>query len=137
MDKFIENATAGMKRDAEAIKRAEQSRQEFEAKERATQGYKRKNVYLCEDCGGGFVSADLEEGVTPFMTKCVLCGGTASSLFYNVPQQILANLPHRLEWYKPSKREYKKLSLGAQSHVDKGGLISREVPPKKIKRGRG
>lgn len=128
-DKFKENALRDMKDDFDAVRRAQKSRDEFEAKERATQGYVKKNVYLCDDCGGGFVSADLEEGVTPFMTKCVFCGGTASSLFYNVPQEILANKPARLEWYKPGVREYRKLSDGAKAHVDKGGLISREVSP--------
>jgi hypothetical protein len=91
----------------------------------------RKNVYLCNACGGGWVSADLDIGVTPFMDQCPLCGRLEGrSLFYNVPQPILADIPARVEWYKPTHAEKAGLTNMMLSHVQNGGLVRRLVPVK-------
>lgn len=89
----------------------------------------RKNVYLCNACGGGWVSADLDKGVTPFMDQCPLCGRLdGQSLFYNVPQAILADIPPRVEWYRPTHAEMAGLANMMLDHVQKGGLMRRLVP---------
>jgi len=88
----------------------------------------RKNVYLCDGCGAGWVSADMDAGVTPFMDKCPFCkSGMGSSLFYNVPQNILADKPARVEWYKPTEPEKAALTGWKLDHVEKGGLLRRAV----------
>lgn len=86
----------------------------------------RKNVYIC-DAGHGHVSMDMEPGVTPFMTPCLHpgCERMASSLCYNVPQSVLADVTPVQEWWKPEGADYLALSPGMRAHVDKGGLVSR------------
>ena len=93
-----------------------------------TTSYPYKNVYLCDDCGCGWVSADMEKGTTPFIVGCIFCGGHATSLFYNIPQSILVNKPARMEWYVPGAAERKTLGCGSREHVNKGGLLPRIVP---------
>jgi len=91
----------------------------------------KRNIYLCEDCGHGFVSIDRDDGVTPFMTKCLNadCGKMASSLFYACPQPMLAGTSPALEWYRPGEPEIAGLSPSVADHVRKGGLLSRVVRP--------
>lgn len=87
----------------------------------------KKNVYLCTKCGHGFVSIDVDEGVTPFMTGCLRtgCDGWAQSTFYRV-DPMLKEVPAALEWYRPTDEgELAKLKHSVRLHVDKGGLISR------------
>lgn len=81
----------------------------------------RKNVYLCPDCGHGFVSEDAAEGVTPFMTTCLNCGGMAGSMFYNIPQQLLGRPAVR--WVRPPESEWGRLNPSTQEHLRRGGLI--------------
>jgi hypothetical protein len=131
-DPFQERALAELKRDQEAIANAQKSREEFEAKERgAGRGYVRKNVYLCDDCGAGWVSVDIDKGVTPFMDRCPICEtGTGTSLFYNVPQEILDRKPARVEWRKPSQKDIRKAGPGLKRHFEQGGLKRVVVQPK-------
>lgn len=86
----------------------------------------KKNVYICEKCGHGFVSIDLDEGVTPFMTGCLRigCDGWAASTFYRL-DPLLKDSPPALEWYRPVSPEIEQLKPAARFHVEKGGLISR------------
>jgi len=89
-------------------------------------GFKgKKNIYLCRDCGHGFVSVDIEEGTTPFMTKCLNCGLFAQSLCYAAPQKMLEDIKPAVEWYRPSGDELSAMSAGTNQHVKMGGLISR------------
>lgn len=81
----------------------------------------KKNVYMCCDCGHGFVSMDVDEGVTPFTAPCLNCDGLAKSFFYNIPQEILGN--HAVEWFRPSAKASKKLPKPVREHVERGGLI--------------
>lgn len=86
------------------------------------EGFKgKKNVYLCGDCGHGFVSKDLDEGVTPFMTTCLNCGSTARSMMYNIPQELLGAAAVR--WVRPPESEWPKFSPSTQEHLKRGGLI--------------
>lgn len=86
------------------------------------QGFKgKKNVYLCPDCGHGFVSQDVAEGVTPFMTGCLNCGSMARSMMYNIPQELLGT--PAVHWHRPKKEDWPKYSPGIQAHLEKGGLI--------------
>lgn len=89
---------------------------------------RKKNIYLCQYCGRGFVSIDIDDGTTPFMTGCIVCKGTAVSMMYQCPQVVLAEIPAALEWYKPKALEYPSLPQHTRNHVDKGGLISRVIP---------
>jgi hypothetical protein len=85
----------------------------------------KKNIYLCENCGHGFVTLDVDEGVTPFGTACLnkACGKIAHSLFYRCPQEMLRSISPALEWYRPDSLQ--GLSAWTCEHVEKGGLISR------------
>lgn len=84
-----------------------------------------RNIYMCASCGHGFVSEDVDDGVTPFATPCLHpgCGGFAQSFFYRAPQEALARVNPALEWYRPTAVEL--LTPAVRDHVDKGGLISR------------
>jgi uncharacterized Zn finger protein len=86
-----------------------------------------KNVYICPDCGHGFVSQDVDEGTTPFTTMCLHCGQAARSLFYKIPQQILTGVA-AVQWYRPEPAEVINLTAAAREHVERGGLLRREVP---------
>jgi hypothetical protein len=91
-------------------------------------GFKgKKNIYMCPACGCGFVSLDVDQGVTPFLTGCLTegCPGLARSLCYHAPQMMLADIAPALEWYQPSASELATLSMATQAHVNNGGLISR------------
>lgn len=81
----------------------------------------KKNIYLCPDCGHGFVTKDCAEGVTPFMTQCLICGSFARSMMYNIPQELLGT--PAIRWIRPKKEVWGKLSAGLQQHLEKGGLI--------------
>lgn len=124
-NKFQDAAMAATRQQANAIRRAKQSRGD----------YIRKNVYLCDNCGGGWVSADIDEGVTPFMDLCPICEtGMGSSLFYRVPQEILDKKPARVEWRKPTGRELRKAGPGVRHHYEQGGLKRVLVDPAPGKR---
>lgn len=87
-----------------------------------------KNVYMCDTCGHGFISQDIDDGTTPFMTKCLTpgCKGNATSFFYKAPQDWLRGRAV-VEWYRPTQEETEKLPPHARAHVEKGGLISRYI----------
>jgi len=88
----------------------------------------KKNIYLCDYCGRGHVTLDVDEGTTPMFMKCLHCGGRCASLMYMAPQQLLAKVPPAVEWYHPSDEELATLSEATQDHVRTFGLISRELP---------
>ncbi len=95
----------------------------------------KKNVYICEHCGHGFVTLDCEEGVTPFMTGCLNCGALAKSMMYNIPQQLLGTPAVR--WIRPKKSTWGRFPPGIQQHLEKGGLIrddTKGLPSLKKKR---
>lgn len=90
----------------------------------------KRNAYVCEDasfgrdgkgCGRATVTIDREPGVTPFMTTCPHCGGTATSRMYRVPQDLTPTM----EWYRPDTLD--GLSPWTVDHILQGGLISRWI----------
>lgn len=104
-----------------------------------------KNLYLCK-CGHGFVSIDLDEGVTPFIITCPRCNGQATSLCYKIPQATLADVSPVIEWYRPDEAEMhaaaekaralmlektgrasvaSALASAVREHVRRGGLLHR------------
>lgn len=84
----------------------------------------KKNVYLCQECGYGMVTADEAEGVTPFLTSCIHCSKVAMmSLMYRIPQVVLARIPPARRWVKPSEEQLKGKSAQVVAHVRNGGLI--------------
>lgn len=90
--------------------------------------YGKKNIYLCETCGHGFVSQDVDKGITPFTTHCInsACNGHARSLMYAAPQRILADISPAIEWYKPTFAERKKMPATTRRHCENDGLIARK-----------
>lgn len=95
----------------------------------------KKNIYLCAECGHGFVSEDIDEGVTPFMDRCPICEtGMGTSLFYNVPQEILEKKPARVEWHKPAKKDIRKANPSLKQHYEKGGLKRVVLNPERADR---
>lgn len=91
----------------------------------------KKNIYMCEQCGQGFVTLDADEGVTPFLTGCLTpdCTGLASSFCYRAPQDLLAKIRPALEWYRPTGEALAALNPATLDHVERGGLITRKPPP--------
>lgn len=91
----------------------------------------KKNIYMCRKCGHGFVTVDIDEGVTPFQTSCLNpgCGGHAASFCYRAPQEILADIRPALEWYRPTSEEMATLKPASLDHVAQGGLLSRTTQP--------
>lgn len=88
---------------------------------------RKKNLYLCDTCGQGFISQDLDDGTAPFMTPCLSCKGTAHSLMYAAPQAMLAEFPPAVVWYRPGPEELAKMKPAMQVHVHGGGLVRRDV----------
>lgn len=92
-----------------------------------TEPHGRRNIYVCDKCFGHIVTADLCEGVTPFIVKCRAtpgCDGSMQSSMYRVFDQ---RMRPTFEWYRPAPAEIADLKPGAKEHVDKGGLLLRLV----------
>ena len=82
-----------------------------------------KNRYVCDTCGKGVVTVNINDGVTPFMILCKAtkgCRGMMRSSFYQVPQ----DLPAQFEWFKPES--LKGYSREMREHIQNGGLDLRE-----------
>lgn len=79
------------------------------------------NAYECEDCRAYIVTIDRNPGVTPFMTKCGICGGMATSKMYRVADW----LEPTHEWYRP--RTLDGISPSVYDHLSRGGLILRPI----------
>lgn len=79
------------------------------------------NVYACGKHATWTRNAD--EGTTPFIIRCPACGAEAQSQFYRVPQDA----PVSHEWYRPSNLQ--GLSPGEREHVQRGGLLLRQINP--------
>lgn len=84
-----------------------------------------KNLYMCTACGHGVVSQDVDEGVTPFIIRCLNCGEAAQSFMYACPQPLLSRMPAAIQWFKPTPAEAAKESLQMREHLSRGGLKMR------------
>lgn len=86
----------------------------------------RVNCYTCEKCGHITKTIDIDKGVTPFMSSCEMCKGTATSSFYD---DIAPNQEPTIEWYRPTLKQTLKMrqNFNLLSHVLDGGLCSRII----------
>lgn len=90
------------------------------------------NKYTCEKCGGTFTTIDLNDGVTPFMTRCRAetdrferCAGMAQSHFYRVHGEAWPEWG----WYTPDAAWLERQDDGMKDHVSRGGLVLRRLDP--------
>lgn len=98
----------------------------------------RYNGYICERCGKGYLTLDIDNGVTPMFMPCLAtqgCEGRAHSMMYpegEPPAELGEPIIH---WYKPTGEEFKKLSPAVQQHVSRGGLARKatEAAPDWVK----
>lgn len=90
------------------------------------------NAYICPDLHS-VVTKNLHDGALPIEISCPQCQQPAMSMMYQVNQ----NLPHRIEWFRPTEAEMQAASLSmsdkqAAGHrdyvINQKGLISRIVP---------
>lgn len=85
----------------------------------------RFNGYICDTCDKGFLTLDIDRGVTPMFSPCFAtegCAGRAHSMMYP-PGEPPAELGEPIiYWYKPNDEEFKKLPPSVQDHVRRGGL---------------
>lgn len=88
----------------------------------------KKNLYICDDCGHGYVTQDRDSGVTPFTMRCLNpnCRALAKSMFYACPQEMLAEVTPALLWVTPSALELHGKPAAYVEHVKRGGLVARE-----------
>lgn len=88
----------------------------------------RYNAYLCGTCDSGYVTLDVDPGVTPMFGPCFAtqgCDGVARSAGYpdgDPPEDLGRPIVH---WVRPTEEELKSLSPSLQQHVAQGGLIRR------------
>lgn len=91
----------------------------------------RINGWICDKCHEVTYAIHLDEGVTPFYLGCRVtdgCKGLAESLFYpdsRPPPHVIAEV--KWEWYEPNNVRYQTLNENEKDHVDKGGLLIREL----------
>ena len=88
------------------------------------------NIWDCQLCGLPHICVDRDIGVTPFILRCRLtpgCKGMAESRFYRLPADNL--LKPQFEWYRPKPGEsFPNMNdAGMIQHIQKGGLMLREI----------
>jgi len=88
----------------------------------------KKNIYICQTCGGKIVTIDKDEGTTPFMIDCEVnkeCSGYMYSSFYQVDQ----SLEPEFEWYMPDSLDVypEEFRETMKEHIDKSGLDIRRI----------
>lgn len=86
----------------------------------------KKNRYVCNCCQGEIVTIDIDGGVTPYLLLCRAtpgCRGAMLSQWY----QGAESLEPGWEFYHPEPEEYSRLARNYKEHVDKGGLLLREI----------
>lgn len=91
----------------------------------------RINGWGCEECGEYTYVIHVDEGTTPFYLGCRAterCSGLGKSLFYpNTPPPQRVKDQVKWEWYKPKRKEYNSLSKDVMDHVDRGGVLIRDL----------
>ena len=94
----------------------------------------RRNAYFCSFCRRVTITVEVDAGVTPMFISCPHCSAQAASFMYELPgcmrftfaSGAFAIIPADFEWYKPNKRELKKLPKSTREHVNAGGLLMRK-----------
>lgn len=92
------------------------------------------NVWMCGDCNHGTYAIHVHDGVTPMMLACRCqwcadCNGQAESWGYPANAPIPPSQARRIawEWYRPDDREIVELERHVYVHVERGGLLLREL----------
>lgn len=87
------------------------------------------NSWTCTTCGRPTVAVHVDDGVTPMFLGCRStegCTGRGTSNGYMpVPPMVVAMC--EWEWYRPTGRQYRRLSPEMRQHVDAGGLDLRPL----------
>lgn len=86
----------------------------------------RFNAYLCDTCGKGYLTLDVDRGTTPMFAPCFAtqgCKGPAMSAGYPEGPPPLELGDPIIYWHNPGQAEFDKLSLEMQDHVRNGGLV--------------
>ena len=84
----------------------------------------RVNVYVCPE-NHASITVDVDEGVTPFITKCLRpgCEQATQSRCYPTERPIPDFIPEPShEWFKPKLEDCADYD---RDHVSRGGLILR------------
>jgi hypothetical protein len=96
------------------------------------------NGYICAKCHKGFLTLDVDMGVTPMFSQCFAtegCSGQARSMGYpdGEPPEALGD--PIIHWVRPSEEEFKHLPPQLKEHVAQGGLIRKatEAAPDWVK----
>jgi hypothetical protein len=86
----------------------------------------RYNAYICNTCGKGFLTLDIDPGTTPFMSPCLAtegCTGMAQSMGYPEGEPPAHLGDPIIHWVKPTEEELLRLPPQLVEHVERGGLI--------------
>lgn len=89
------------------------------------------NGWRCDNCARTMYAIHVHDGVTPMFLGCrqtVACHGMGVSLMYPpppVPPPVLGEI--KWEWYRPDDAERNRLDPQSSDHVEKGGLLLRDL----------
>lgn len=86
------------------------------------------NAYLCKECNLGYLTLDVDRGVTPMFMPCYAtegCTGTAVSAGYPEGDPPDEMGPPIIHWYIPSVSQMRDHKISVQQHVAAGGLAAR------------
>jgi hypothetical protein len=89
------------------------------------------NGWECDNCRRVMYAVHCSPGVTPAFLRCrqtVACHGWGQSLFYPPgppPAAVIAQV--HWEWYRPTDAERNVLDPQENDHVEKGGLLLRDL----------
>lgn len=87
------------------------------------------NIYICNRCQYAMTTVDIDEGVTPFYTRCRSCGKPeARSSMYRVGYD---HVKPTHAWYRPDTLDG-IMDWGTQKHLMDGGLILRELTEEEL-----
>ena len=83
----------------------------------------RINQYVCEMCGLGIITVDLEEGVTPFALVCRATNDCEGKMYSRMYEKVKQSLIPEFGWYKPNLADVEDFQ---RPHIEAGGLLLRK-----------
>jgi hypothetical protein len=86
----------------------------------------RYNGYICDKCDKGFLTLDIDEGVTPMFSPCFAtegCNGRAHSMGYPEGEPPAYLGEPIIHWYKPKQEEMVQFPFEIRHHIERGGLV--------------
>ena len=93
------------------------------ASKKMPEGKDMVNCYHCWNCGNIIKTVNKDDGVTPVIIQCEVCGFEATSNFY---LDLCPDKPSTHEWYRPSLKFVLKTTPSVREHVLNGGLLLRK-----------